>query len=153
MFFMTPDGTPDIMPFFKDSGVRIEWGYKGWPLLTSPVRDRNGNLLAEITRNHWRVYPQYCADKNYSKEALEIKDSAGHVVLQVKIHSDRIELQGEWWNTQGNGIRLVAPQPGAPPSDGAEIAYLGRQQQHLESLIHPMFEYPGKDHWQELAQH
>jgi hypothetical protein len=148
--WMAPDGTPDIMPFFKDSGVRIEWGYKG-PLLTTPVRDRNGNLLAEIVRNHWRVYPQYCADKNYNKEALEIKDSAGHIVLQAKILPTRIELQGEWWNTEGKGIRLAAPELGAPASSGAEISYLGKQQQHLESSIRPIFEYPGKDHWQELV--
>jgi len=146
---MTPDGVADIFPFFRDSGVRIEWGYKG-PLLTTPVRDRNGNLLAEITRNHWRIYPLYCADKNYRKDALEIKDSAGHVVLQVRILPDRIRLQGEWWDTQGNGIRLLSP-PNPTPSAGSIVIPLNRQNQHIESLIQPMFEYPSKDHWQEFV--
>lgn len=147
---MTPDGVADIFPFFRDSGVRIEWGYKG-PLLTTPVRDRNGNLLAEITRNHWRVYPQYCADKNYTKEVLEIKDSAGHVVLQVRILPDRIRLQGEWWNTEGNGIRLLGV-PNPTPAQGSMVVPLNRQNQHIESLIQPIFEYPGKDHWREFRQ-
>jgi hypothetical protein len=90
-FVMTPDGVSDIFPFFKDSGVKVETGKIG-PLLTTTIRDRNGNLVAEITRNHWRVYPQYCADKNYSKDALEVRDSAGHVVLQVKILPATVQI-------------------------------------------------------------
>ncbi len=150
VYMMTPDGVADIFPFFKDSGVRIEWGYKG-PLLSTPVRDRNGNLIAEITNNHWFIYSLYSANKNYTNNALEIKDSAGHVVLQVQILPDRIKLQGEWWDTQGNGIRLVKPINLPSSSGGSMVIPLGRQNQHIEYLIPPMFQYPSKDHWGELA--
>ncbi len=150
VYMMSPNGVADIFPFFKDSGVRIEWGYKG-PLLSTPVRDRNGNLIAEITNNHWHIYPLYCADKNYTKDALEIKDSAGHVVLQVRILPGKIKLQGEWWDTQGNGIRLVKPL-NLPPSAGSMVIPLGRQIQHIESLIQPIFQYPSKEHWREFVE-
>jgi hypothetical protein len=148
IFVMTPDGVSDIFPFFKDSGVKMEWGQKG-PLLTTVVRDRNGNLVVEIKKNHWKVYPQFCADKNYTKDALEVQDNAGHVILQVKIISGTIQIQGEWWNTEGTGVRMMQlPDPKA----GSLVVPMNRQNQHNESLIEPMFEYPSKDHWGELAK-
>jgi len=142
----------DIFPFFQDSGVKIELGNKGEALLTTPIRDRNGNLVAEITRNHWRIYPLYSSDKNYTDDALEVKDSAGHVVLQVKIlpKTKTIQLQGEWWNTQGSGIRLLRPAV-VQPGTGSETVYMNRQNQHLEALIKSMFQYPSKEHWREFA--
>jgi len=148
IFVMTPDGVSDIFPFFKDSGVRIEPGKMG-PLLTTIIRDRNGNLVAEIRRNHWKVYPLFCADKNYTKDAIEIQDSAGHVVLQVKILPMTIRIQGEWWDTQGSGVRMMQlPDPKA----GSQVVRMNRQNQHTDALIQPMFKYPSKAHWGELTK-
>jgi hypothetical protein len=149
VYAMMPGGVANIFPFFPDSGVRIELGRKGQPLFTTHVRDRSGNLIADVTRNHWRVYPLYLAEKNYTKDALEIEDSAGHVVLQVRILRDRIVLQGEWWDTQGNGVRLVGTHAPKPP--GSLAIRLSRQSQSNDSLIQPMFEYPSKEHWREFV--
>ncbi len=148
---MTPNGVRDIFPFFPDSGVRIEWGARGWPLLTTTVRDHNGNLVAEVVRNHWRIYPAYSAEKNYTKDMLEVQDTAGHVVLQTRILRDRILLLGEWWDVQGSGIRLMKPAV-VTPNNGSHVVPLNRATQHLDELIHPIFEYPSKDHWSELKK-
>jgi hypothetical protein len=146
-FIMTPNGVSDMFPFFRDSGVKIEWGKKG-PLLTTVVRDRNGNLVAEVKKNHWKVYPLFCADKNYTKDALEVQDSAGHVVLQVRILPGKIRIQGEWWDTQGSGVRMLQlPDPKA----GSQVVRMNRQNQHDDALIEPIFAYPSKDHWNELV--
>jgi hypothetical protein len=67
-------------------------------------------------------------------------------VLQAIILTDRIKLQGEWWDTQGRGIRLIN---GIPPS-GSMVIRLGPQNQHTESLIEPIFQYPSQDHWGEF---
>lgn len=150
-FVMTPNGVRDIFPFFPDSGVRIEWGTKGWPLFTTTVRDHNGNLVAQVIRNHWRVYPSFSAEKNYTKDTLEVQDTAGHIVLQVQILPGEILLLGEWWDTQGNGIRLMKPSV-ATPNDAAHVIRMNRQTQHLDELIQPIFEYPSKDHWGELKK-
>jgi hypothetical protein len=148
IFVMTPDGVSDIFPFFKDSGVKIEWGKKG-PLLTTVVRDRNGNLVAEVKKNHWKIYPLFSADKNYTKDALEVQDSAGHVVLQVRILSGTIQIQGEWWDTQGSGVRMMQlPDPKA----GSQVVRMNRQNQHNDALLEPMFEYPSKDRWGEVVK-
>jgi hypothetical protein len=79
---------------------------------------------------------------------LEIEDAAGHVVLQLKILKDRIRLQGEWWDTQGRGIRLTK----GIPSDGSMVIPPGPQNQHIESLIEPIFQYPSQEHWAEFKQ-
>jgi hypothetical protein len=135
---------------FPDAGIRIEWGYHG-PLFTTTVRDRNGNLVVEVTRNHWHVYPFYSADKNYNRNALEVQDSAGHVVLQVQVLSDAIKLQGEWWDTQHNGIRFLAPDVRSRDK-GAVIEHLGPLDQKPNALIRPMFMYPSKDYWRLLRE-
>lgn len=142
---MTPNGVPDYFILFPDAGVGIEWGYHG-PLFTTTVRDRNGNLVVQVTRNHWHVYPLYSADKNYSRNSLEVEDSAGHVVLQVQVLPQAIKLQGEWWDTQHSGIRFLAPVVRTPDA-GAVIERLGPLDQKPNSLIQPMFLYPSKDHW------
>ena len=151
IFVMTPNGVRDMFPFFPDAGVRIEWGAKHWPLLTTTIRDHNGNLVAEVIRNHWRVYSAYSAEKNYTKDTLEVLDVAGHVVLQVHILRDRVSLLGEWWDVQGNGIRIMKPVVIAP-NDSARVVRMNRENQHLDELIVPIFEYPSKEHWGELKK-
>lgn len=148
---MTPVEVADIMQFFPDAGIRIEWGVKNLPLLTTTVRDYNGNLVAEVVRNHWRVYPAYCGEKNYTEDALEVKDTAGHVVLQVRILKDRVILLGEWWDNQGNGVRLMRPVV-TTPTKGSGIVRMNRQNQFLDLLVQPIFEYPSKDHWGEMKK-
>lgn len=150
-YVMTPNGVRDIFPFFPDSGVRIEWGAKGWPLLSTTVRDHNGNLVLEIIRNHWRIHPSYSAENNYTKDTLEVQDTAGHVVLQAQILPGKISLLGEWWDVQGNGVRLSKPHT-KTPGVGSIVTRMNPQNQHLEALIEPIFEYPSKDHWGELRK-
>jgi hypothetical protein len=147
-FISVPGGTPTVFAPFPDANVKVEWGTKGWPVFSTTIRDRNGNMVAKVTESHWKVYPTgSSADKNYKSNALEILDSAGHVVLQVKIEKDRVILQGEWWDTQGYGLRLLNAHPG---QNGGSIAdRLTRQEQHLNDLIEPMFVYPSKKHWRE----
>jgi hypothetical protein len=35
---------------------------------------------------------------------------------------------------------------------GSVVVRMNRQNQHLEELIEPIFEYPSKDHWGELKK-
>jgi hypothetical protein len=113
-------------------------------------------LVAEIKQNRWHVYPSYSVDKNYTKDTLEVLDNSGHVALQVRVLPDRILVQGEWWDIEGSGVRLLKPKVGQPEvgqtKTGSLVIRMGRQMQHLEELIRPMFEYPSKDHWGELKR-
>jgi hypothetical protein len=128
--------------------VRVAWGANGWPVIDTEVRDRNGNLLVAVKNNHWQVYPQFCSDKNHTKDSLEVKDNSGHVVLQIRILADLIQLQGEWWSTESAGVRLMK----APDKANGEIFRLAPNMQHTDSLISPMFEYPSAEHLGQLAK-
>jgi hypothetical protein len=143
------NGFQGISPMFQfayDAGLRVARIGGGGLEITTPVRDRAGNLVAEIESNHWKVYPPYCADKNYDKHRLEVKDGGGHVVLQITLLADRVQLQGEWRNQFGRGVRFS--------EINGRAAYTlwsnPQQEQQYEALIPAMFRYPSSGHWEEL---
>jgi hypothetical protein len=141
-------GVPETeaMKFLWDAGLRIETGSDGIEV-TTPIRDRHGQMIAEIDRNKWKVSP-LCWDKNYTAYALEVKDRRGHIVLQLRYLSDRVQIQGEWRDEFGNGVRLRS----AGENLGAFIdIWRGPQMElKLERAIPPIFEYPSKEKWGQL---
>jgi hypothetical protein len=133
-------------PYYKwypDTELKLEFGKKG-PMMSTTVRDSQGNVVVDVKQNHWIVYPPYCLDKNYTQDVLEVKDSGGHVALQVRLLPDRVQVQGEWWDNQHQGVRVVALK------GQAMWIPLGPLNQHLDELIIPIFKYPSKSHWREF---
>ena len=128
-----------------NAGLSIEIE-NGELLLTTPVRDREGHLVANIVRNHWSV-TNSCLDKNYTSDSLEVLDARGLVIFQVKLLPDRIQLQGEWRDEFGHGIRLVADKAGK----GSSLTIWKDAQSELQymQIITPMFKYPSRNHWGE----
>jgi len=148
MLIMVPQ--EKVQPYFKpfeDAEFFVEGGTEG-PLISTTVRDRFGNLVVEIKQSHWIVHPPYSSDKNYTKYAFEVKDSSGHVLLQIRLlpHSLAIQVQGEWWNNEGKGLRILKAKDGL---HGLVIP-LGPQNQHNDELIQEIFKYPSKEHWGEF---
>lgn len=136
---------PYFQPF-PDAEFRVEYGKKG-PMVTTAIRDSEGHIVANIIKNHWTVYPPFCQDKNYTEDALEILDSSWHVVFQLKIFPDRVQVQAEWWDNQGNGLRITK----SPDPRRGLVAPLGPRIKRNESLIKPIFQYPSKYHWREFV--
>lgn len=134
------------MQIAYDAGLRMDVAGKEL-LITTTVRDRNGNLVVELNRNHWKVYPQFCSDKNYTKDALEVMDTRGHVVLQVRILSDRIRLQAEWFDDHNHGLQMMKS-----PDKAGGIFNLETPGAYSPDMIKRMFQYPSKDHWGEMAR-
>ncbi|MGO9589840.1 MAG: hypothetical protein ACLP3K_07315 [Candidatus Acidiferrales bacterium] len=131
--------------WFPDAPFTLKFGRKG-PLVTTYVRDRFGNLVVSIDENRWTVYPPFCSDKNYTDDAFEALDSSGHVVLQLRLLPNRVQVQGEWWDDQGNGKRLLKN----PNGDNGQVIFLGPRNQSEESLIKRLFKYPSAEYWGEL---
>jgi hypothetical protein len=146
--FFQPPGSPPFWNPFPDAEFRAESGKKG-ALISTTIRDAEGHIVATIVRNHWKVFSPFCADKNYTNDgqALEILDSSLHVVFQLKLLSTVVQVQGEWWDNQGNGKRILMDSG----SKGAVVDALGPRQKHNEDLIKPMFIYPSSSHWQEFV--
>jgi hypothetical protein len=79
--------------------------------------------------------------------ALEILDSSLHVVFQLRFVTDAVRIQGEWWDNQGNGKRILENANGP----GSVVEFLGPRQKKNEDLIKPRFVYPSSEHWQEFV--
>jgi len=114
--------------------------------VSSDIRDETGNLVAQLIRNEWQTFPP-AYDRNYNDYALEVKNSKGRVVLQVKVLPDQIQIQGEWWDTSGHGWRMLEP-----PEGGMKIIAFDAQTVPDEPAIKPLFLYPSSLHFGELAQ-
>ena len=142
-------GPPEQMRPAYDTGFRIEGSTIGLQVSTQ-VRDWNGHLLVEMTKNHWKIYPEFCSDKNYTKDSLEVLDKAGHVVFQLRILRDEIRLQGEWYDDLGRGVQIINSSD--PKTKGALFVVEDHKKgQASTQLIRPLFQYPSKDHWGEFA--
>jgi hypothetical protein len=141
------DQDKEMLTMLYDAGLRIDVE-NNEVVISTPIRDRFGHLLATIDRNHWRVTPA-CLDKNYTSDSLEVLDSRGHVVFQMTALSDRVQLQGEWRDEFGNGVRLFAR-----PDGGVNIGiwHDSAMEQKIMELIRPMFNYPSINHWGELKR-
>ena len=105
--FVRPSG-----PFGKPGpyGISIQ-GRVDWRQGKSIHSDANdtGSLLIEIIRNEWLVAPPpQTWDRNYSDDALEVRDGSGRIVLQVRSLLDRIQIQGMWWVDLGPQTGLGA---------------------------------------------
>lgn len=136
-----PEGNP-VFEIFEKSSLTIET-INGELNVSTIMFDRSGNKVAELYRNEWKVAAQPIIwDRNYDKEALEVQGPSGDIVLQVKVMSDRIQMQGEWWANQTSGIRMVASQDKV-----GHIVIFGTDMKPEQApKITPLFVYPGDSH-------
>ena len=114
----------------------------GRVLVSTRIHDRNGALIAELVRNEWKVSPPPATwDRNFSRDAVEVKNDHGDVVLQVIALPDRVQLQGEWYGS-GGAVRLVEGE------DRAAAFVLRPNAVFLsdDPVIRPIFRYPGDAH-------
>lgn len=145
-------GSPaSIMPLLNSSLLKVET-IDGHVAVSARIYDVSGDLVAELIRNEWKVAPPpKTFDRNYTDDALEVRNPQGRIILQVKALQDRIQLQGEWWNPSGIGVRIMKdPHPRGPQYTGMMV-FLRPKSDLNESPIIPMFKYPSETHFGELA--
>ena len=134
-----------IWPFLRTSHLTIE-SIDDKILVTTDIRDKHGNLVAELLRNEWQVAPPPATwDRNYSSDSLEVRNAEGVVVLQVRALQDRIRLQGEWWDNTGKGLRIVKSPDSRNP--GALILLMRINDNNEEPSIKAMFKYPSSSYF------
>lgn len=93
---------------FKINGLIIYTDH-GIVTLSAKFRNAQGKLVAKIIQNEWKHKPlgsDVIWDRNYSDDAIEVKDGKGCIVLQVRLLTDRIQLQGIFHNEDGRGLAL-----------------------------------------------
>lgn len=117
-----PGSASAVCQFFADVELLLE-EVQGELKVTSWLTDKKGQRVAQLNRNEWSasVPPSgwHCA---CSRAAVEVRDG-NRVVLQVKLASGRLQIQGEWWRNDINGMRLVKADN--PISPGAFMMFFG----------------------------
>jgi hypothetical protein len=125
-------------------------------LVSAKIQGRDG-LLAEIRDNEWQVNPPPKSwDRNYSTNALEVKDADGNIVFQIKLRAGGagvsggtvvLSFQGIFFDSDGNGVALTANNGGR----GAWLTVLPKNAAVSIPVIQPLFEYPSSLHLGGLA--
>lgn len=136
-----------LFNFFNKADLTVEV-IRGRVLVSTKVTDCHGDIVAEILRNEWRAPPPKAWDRNYSKDAFEVKDSRGNIVLQVRALSDRVQLQGEWWDDEVYGVRLVSAGPG---KGGLIAQFTPLLRPERTQSIKPLFRYPSETNLGKLS--
>ena len=151
-----------ILPFLRRDQFKIEL-VDGHYKFSTRVTDENEKVIAEITQNDWKVAPPSGAwDRNYNDDTLEVKDSRGDLVLQVRALPDRIQFQGSWWTDSSpwspaiTQISIVAERIADITPRGAKLTIIPMvhripKGQH-PARIEPLFRYPSDLHLGELAK-
>ena len=153
-FFIGPAGPFGtlLFPALTEAQFKVE-SISGKVKVSARIVDDNSNLVVEIIRNEWRVAPPpQTWDRNYSDDALEVRDASGRIVLQVRALSDRIQLQGMWWVNLGppNGVMRMTIWQGINPNNGAQMVLSPKNNVEPLPEISPIFVYPSELHAGEL---
>lgn len=131
-----------------DSRLILENGPSGVEVSTT-IRDREGNVIVQIEKNQWRVAaPPICYDKNFTENALEVKDRRDHVVLQLTLLSDGVRIQAEWHDDFAHGFMV---RGNADPNHPWAWELEGPNHV-ITTLIPPMFKYPSSEYLGEFVE-
>jgi hypothetical protein len=101
--------------------------------------DHGKGVVANSQERSW--------DFNYTDDTLEVLNGDDKVVLQIRVLPERIQLAGEAWNADGEGIRIVPKVDlSVKPASGVSVVLLVRHKDHkydpTEPHIVPIFSYP-----------
>jgi len=136
-----------LFSFGEDSTLTVV-REDGQVKVSTIIRDKAGRVVAELIKNEWKINPQNSYDRNYTEDALEVKDPSGDIVLQVRALPDRVQLQAKLYNLSGRGFAF-GKMPGAP---GGIIDFTGPKNPELRLRIEPIFEYPSDLHLGQLRE-
>lgn len=147
--FEGPEGAP-LLQIGRETSLTIV-REDGEVKVSTTVRDKAGVVLAELVKNEWRVNPARTWDRNYSADALEVRDPTGDIILQVKVLPDRIQLQGKFYAGMGRRVG-IGKLPRSTKTGVSSIEITGKAHPELKLHIEPMFRYPSSQHLGELAR-
>ena len=130
---------------FFDSSHLIVTKDNGRIKVSTVIYDSKGDLVAELVNNEWSVNNNTLFDRNFSENELEVKDSTGDIILQVRAIEDRIQLQAKFYGPNGQGVAFGKgfDEKGNP---GGIMEIIGPKHPELKLKIHPIFKYPSELH-------
>ena len=164
-----PQGEP-ILQFFGDTDILI-WIENGQLKVSTVIRGSDGQLIAEIAGNEWKLKEAELWDRNYNENSLEVKNGAGDVVLQVVLNEDYVQLAAKIYSSTGEGLVIGSSElteEDVARHNSGEVFLIGPEGaefevgdtygvieirppgEALELHIQAMFKYPSELHIGEL---
>lgn len=157
-----------LLSIFEDNELVISIE-KGRLKLSTQIRDTHGELVAEIIGNEWKLRKENLWDRNYDKNALEVRDAKGDVVLQVALKEDYVQFAAKMYSRDRAGfgigsatftqedirrheegsLKIVAAADGPKEvkvGDVTGVLEVRPSSHPLELVIEPMFRYPSDLH-------
>lgn len=168
-----PQGEP-MLKIFEDNDLTI-WIDDDRLRLSTKIRNKTGEMIAELIGNEWKVKPEKLWDRNYNDSALEVIDETGDVVLQVILKEDYVQFAAKMYSSSGQGfaigsaefteedllkheqgqMKIVAAKDGPKEVKVGDITGVLEKRplgEPLELLIEPIFKYPSELHFGELRE-
>lgn len=143
LMYAGPQGQP-LLKLFDDCNLVIEVD-RGDVVLSTVIRNDNGEIIAELVRNEWRVNPGKSFDRNYSKGAVEVRDASGDIVLQARLRKDRVQLSAKFRDADGHAFGIGKGR-GPDGKIGGIMEITGSAHPKLMLEIAPLFRYPSDLH-------
>jgi len=157
-----------ILSVFEDNELVISIE-KGRLKLSTQIRDTHGELVAEIIGNEWKLGKENLWERNYDKNALEVRDAKGDVVLQVVLKEDYVQFAAKMYSRNGAGfgigsatftqedirrhnegsLKIVAAAVGPKEVKIGDVTSVLEKRppgEPLELVIEPIFRYPSELH-------
>ena len=104
MCWQGPQGEALIRLF--DDNELIIWVENDRLKVSTQIRDSHGELVAEIIGNEWKLRKDNLWDRNYGKNALEVRDANGDVILQVVLKEDYVQFAAKMYSPNGAGFGI-----------------------------------------------
>lgn len=117
-----------------DSFLLVDQNKYGDLLVSTILRDEDGNIVIEMHDNCWETAKRPIVwDKNYSTDTIEVLDRGGFPVFRMRLLSSFAFIEGEW-----HVVDTKIPY--------GRKGLIGLQSSHLNNRV---FQYPSQDHWAE----
>ena len=133
---------------FEKRGLEVKL-INGQIYVSISVADSQGNIIAEVKDNEWKINPSKSFDRNYSSDSFEVKDANGKVVLQIRLKENILQFQGILYDPKKKLLWFIAQRE----RDGRMEGFMEIQEpgKGFRYAISPIFKYPGNEHLGELA--
>lgn len=111
-------------------------------LVSTRIRNANGELIAELVDSEWKLNKDSIFDRNYTDDIIEVRDKQGRITLQVAHFGDTVHVSGIF-RCRRLGIATVL----TPFGDSATMDI--RKDDNTKYQIPPICKYPSDQHFGE----
>lgn len=107
---------------------------------STTIYGKDRDIVAEISDNEWKINRDSVFDRNYSRSALEVRNTRGDIVLQVHLEGNRLYFQGVLYFAERDlSILIARGEKDGVPCCLIEVQKPGEQFEHS---VKPLFRYP-----------